>query len=184
MHGVVADFLGDPTARYAGRLTLNPLKHIDLFGSIILPLLTKLSVGFAFGYAKPVPYNPYNLRPGRFSESFVAGAGPFTNLVLALVGGAIIRAGIFPGAVDVLFIFIFVNVLLGLFNLIPIPPLDGSKVFEAILPAGLGVAYGRLRRQLESNPFMGMLIVVLIVYLLGSIWGTFIYSIAQAIAGV
>src|SRR4029077_11783923 len=83
MHGVAADYLGDKTARYAGRLTLNPIPHIDLFGSIILPLVLALSGSpVFFGYAKPVPYNPYNLRSGRFSEAIVAGAGPFSNILI------------------------------------------------------------------------------------------------------
>src|SRR5580700_1378316 len=86
MHGVAADRLGDPTARYAGRLTLNPLVHIDLVGSIILPLFLALTNSpIFFGYAKPVPYNPYNLRPGRFSEAIVAGAGPASNAVIAII---------------------------------------------------------------------------------------------------
>src|SRR5216683_3073877 len=97
MHGVAADYLGDKTARYAGRLTLNPIPHLDMFGSILLPALLALSHSpFFFGWAKPVPYNPYNLRPGRFSEAIVAGAGPASNLVIALLFGVIIRLGFLP----------------------------------------------------------------------------------------
>ena len=93
MHGVAADKLGDPTARLMGRLTLNPLKHLDAFGSVILPLILTLSHSpFLFGWAKPVPYNPYNLAPGRFSEAIVAGAGPVSNLAIALIAGAFIRS--------------------------------------------------------------------------------------------
>src|ERR1051325_12205733 len=85
MHGLAADTLGDKTARYAGRLTLNPIPHLDPFGSVILPILLSLSGSpIFFGWAKPVPYNPYNLRPGRFSEAIVAGAGPASNLMIAI----------------------------------------------------------------------------------------------------
>src|SRR3954463_15599258 len=110
MHGYVADRLGDPTARYAGRLTLNPIPHIDPMGSIFLPLILRL-IGspIMFGYAKPVPYNPYNLRPGRFSEAFVAGAGPLANLAIAAIGGIAIRSGITGVATDVVFTIVVVN---------------------------------------------------------------------------
>src|SRR5580692_2249232 len=92
MHGVAADYLGDKTARYAGRLTLNPIPHIDPIGSILLPLALALSGSpIFFGWAKPVPYNPYNLRPGRFSEAIVAGAGPASNAVIAIVFGLLVR---------------------------------------------------------------------------------------------
>src|SRR3989338_11369745 len=143
MHGVAADSLGDPTARYAGRLTLNPIPHIDLFGSIILPVTFVLtSSPIFFGWAKPVPYNPYNLRPGRFSEAIVAGAGPLSNIVIALLGGLVIRLGFFPtGMADILFLIIFINIILFLFNLIPIPPLDGSKILSSVLPRGLAFSY-------------------------------------------
>src|SRR5687768_676502 len=90
-HGVAADRLGDPTARYAGRLTLNPISHIDPVGSIVLPLITYFSGGFIFGWAKPVPYNPYNLRNGTWGEALVALAGPTSNIALALVFGLLIR---------------------------------------------------------------------------------------------
>jgi len=186
MHGVAADWLGDPTARLAGRLTLNPIPHIDMVGSIILPVVLALSSSsFLFGWAKPVPYNPYNLRPGRFSEAIVAAAGPLSNLAIALVVGAILQ---FAPVSEVLFALLFaivlVNVMLFLFNLIPIPPLDGSKILASILPASLGGAYDRLRAQLEYNPFLGFGIVLLVVVIFGSQFGGFVYSIAQAIAGV
>src|SRR5258708_6156773 len=97
MHGVAADYLGDKTARYAGRLTLNPIPHLDPLGSILLPMIFAFSHSpIFFGWAKPVPYNPYNLRPARFSEAIVAGAGPASNLVIALIFGLIIRVGVLP----------------------------------------------------------------------------------------
>ena len=186
MHGVAADQLGDPTARYAGRLTLNPLPHLDPFGSILLPLLLAFSgSSFFFAWAKPVPYNPYNLRPGRFSEAIVAGAGPASNLVIALLIGALIRLAHFSADVQaVLFIVVVVNVMLCLFNLIPVPPLDGSKVLDAFLPRSLSQGYSQWRTRMETNPFLGMGIVLIIVLVLGNLFGTAVYSLAQAIAGV
>ena len=185
MHGVAADRLGDHTARYAGRLTLNPIPHLDLFGSILLPfVLVFTHASFFFGWAKPVPYNPYNLKPGRFSEAIVAGAGPASNLAIALIGGLFIRSGIWASGSDIIFLIVVVNTMLCIFNLIPIPPLDGSKVLEPLLPSSLRYSYGRWRRQMEMNPFMGMGIVLVIVLLLGGTFSTFIYSIASALAGM
>ncbi|MDO8514544.1 MAG: site-2 protease family protein [bacterium] len=185
MHGVAADKLGDPTARYAGRLTLNPIPHLDMFGSIILPLVLVLShSSFFFGWAKPVPYNPYNLRPGRFSEAIVAGAGPASNIVIALIGGLIIRSGLLPTGNDIVFLIVVVNVMLCIFNLIPVPPLDGSKVLAALLPRALSGSYEGWRARMEMNPFLGIGIVLLIVFLAGGAFGNLIYALASAIAGV
>jgi len=185
MHGVAADYLGDKTARYAGRLTLNPIPHIDPFGSILLPLVLALSGSpIFFGWAKPVPYNPYNLRPGRFSEAIVAGAGPFSNAVIAIIGGIIIRLNFFPAAADIIFLIVVVNVMLCIFNLIPVPPLDGSKVLEALLPRSWQYTYASWRRRMEMTPFIGMVLILVIVLLIGGAFSTIIYSIASWIAGV
>lgn len=186
MHGVAADSLGDKTARYAGRLTLNPIPHLDPFGSILLPILLALSgASFFFAWAKPVPYNPFNLKPGRFSEAIVAGAGPLSNLVIALLTGLIMRAvPVSAEVATVLFIIIVVNVMLTLFNLIPVPPLDGSKVLEAFLPRTLARGYAQWRARMEANPLIGMAIVLIIVFVLGGAFGSLVYSIAQAIAGL
>mgnify|MGYP001570179472 FL=1 len=185
MHGVAADKLGDPTARYAGRLTLNPFPHLDMVGSVLLPLVLAFTgSSFFFAWAKPVPYNPYNLRPGRFSEAIVAGAGPFSNLVIALLGGLIIRSGVFAMANDIVFLIVVVNVMLFVFNLIPIPPLDGSKILSALLPRSLARGYDSWRSRMEMNPFMGMGIVLLIILVLGGAFGNLVFSLAQAIAGL
>ena len=185
-HGYMAQYLGDPTARLAGRLTLNPLRHIDPIGSLLVPFITSiLPGGIVFGWAKPVPYNPYNLRPGRFSEAIVAGAGPLSNLVIALIGGLIIRLGFFPtGMADILFLIIFINIILFLFNLIPIPPLDGSKILSSVLPRGLAFSYDRFRSYLEGNPFLGFGLVILFIILAGGTFFGFIQSLAHAIAGI
>ncbi len=143
-HGYTAEYLGDPTARNAGRLTLNPLVHLDPFGSILMPLLLYFASGgaFFFAAAKPVPYDPHNLKDPRTGAAKIAVAGPVTNLLLALAFGIIIRILVYfpvPDFLLVLFaIIVYLNILLGIFNLIPIPPLDGSRILFAILPPSPG----------------------------------------------
>ena len=134
-HGYVALQLGDPTAKYAGRLTLNPLRHIDLWGTILIPAFLIMSgTGFVFGWAKPVPVNYYNLRHGKYGPLLVALAGPLTNFVLLAVFGLLARVSPVDTALPFLFVTIaMVNGVLMLFNLIPIPPLDGSKVLYVFL---------------------------------------------------
>lgn len=186
MHGVAADWLGDKTARYAGRLTLNPIPHLDPMGSVILPLLLSLSGSpILFGWAKPVPYNPYNLKPGRFSEAMVAGAGPLSNLVIALIFGALIHSGVLaPELSAALFLVVAVNTMLCLFNMMPVPPLDGSKVLSAFLPASLARGYDAWRYRMESNPFLGMGLVLVIILVLGDVFGSAVYSLASLFAGL
>lgn len=137
-HGYMAQYLGDPTARFAGRLTMNPLKHIDPIGSFLFPLLTSLAPGgFVFGWAKPVPYNPYNLRDQKWGEAKVALAGPLTNLAIAAVFALILRfMGVFftDAMLTLMYLIVHINIILAVFNLVPIPPLDGSKVFLSSLP--------------------------------------------------
>lgn len=138
-HGWMADHLGDPTARYAGRLTLNPKAHIDLWGTILMPLLLAfVSQGsFIFAYAKPVPYNPYNLKDQKWGPALVGLAGPMANLLLASCFALLLRLGIAHANASLSLLFYIIvqtNIVLLVFNLLPVPPLDGSKVLYAILP--------------------------------------------------
>lgn len=170
-HGYMANYLGDPTARLMGRLTLNPISHIDPLGTLLLPFFMWFAQGFGptpilIGYAKPVPYNPDNL-PGKYDELLVAGAGPGTNIALALIFGLAIRfagASLGTGFENAFAIIVIVNIWLALFNLIPIPPLDGSKVLAGLLPGALGDAYDDLRRSLERMGILGGTLLVLLVF--------------------
>jgi len=145
-HGYAALWLGDVTAKYAGRLTLNPIKHIDPLGSIILPAIMIILPGnFIFGWAKPVPYNPYNLKNQKWGELIVAAAGPLSNVVLATFFGLLIQLSPLlglPGSfVEIALSVVLINLVLAIFNLMPIAPLDGSKILHALLPADKAVAY-------------------------------------------
>jgi Zn-dependent protease len=133
-HAWAAFILGDKTAKDAGRLTLNPIPHIDPIGTIIIPFILLISVGGFIGWAKPVPYNPYNLKNQKWGRTIVALAGPVSNLFIALVLGIIIRLSLFPALVYPFSAIVFVNIFLALFNLIPVPPLDGSKLIFDLFP--------------------------------------------------
>jgi len=171
-HGVVALWLGDDTARRAGRLTLNPIPHIDPFGSIILPALGALAGIPVVGWAKPVPINPSRLRNGRRDMVLVSLAGPATNLLLML-GSAFVARGLYhptfgtftfaqlPLAVQIALSFAIVNLFLGLFNLVPIPPLDGAALLERVLPREWLPGWQRFR------PY-GMLVIFALVFWGGS----------------
>jgi Zn-dependent protease len=159
-HGYAAYLQGDATAYYEGRLTLNPLSHLDFIGSLLVPLVTTLA-GFPFGWAKPVPFNPYNLRDQKWGELWVAIAGPASNIIIALIFGLIIRFGI--GTLSTTFIslsilVVLINLGLALFNLMPVPPLDGSKVLFAFLP----YRFQKYRFQLERFSFILVVLLVLI----------------------
>jgi len=186
-HGLMAERLGDPTARLQGRLTLNPIKHIDPVGSIIVPIITSLA-GFTFGWAKPVPYNPYNLRNKRQGEFLIALAGPVSNLAIAIIFGIILRfviGGVTDAAsmtamtpyITILSYIVLINIVLAVFNLIPLPPLDGSKLFLAFLPN----QYGRLRYSLER---FGPIFVLIAVFFLWQAISPLVFIIFRAITGI
>ena len=141
-HGIVALWQGDPTAKLMGRLTLNPIKHLDVWGSFLVPLMLFVFSGgnFLFGWAKPVPYNPYNLRNQKWGAAMVGLAGPASNFLIAIVFGLALRffpvtdVAFLQNLAQVFVIIMMLNILLGVFNLVPIPPLDGSKLLFSILP--------------------------------------------------
>ena len=161
-HGLMANRLGDPTAKDLGRLSFNPLKHLDFMGSFLVPLLLYVSrVGIIFGWAKPVPYNPYNLKNQKWGPALVAAAGPVSNFIIALFFGLVLRfvpAIPFATALAVS-VIVYINILLGVFNLVPIPPLDGSKILAGFLPY-------RYERQLLMLERWGMFLVILFIFFL------------------
>jgi Zn-dependent protease len=161
-HGWVADRLGDPTARYAGRLTLNPLVHIDWLGTIALPLVLSVATGgqFMFAYAKPVPYNPYNLKDQKRGPALVALAGPIANLLLATAFAIVVRLLPYSDYASILATIVYANVMLMIFNLVPIPPLDGSKILYAVLPNS---AY-KIKNFLERYGFFLLLFFIFFLF--------------------
>lgn len=141
-HGWVAYHLGDPTAKLSGRLTLNPLPHIDPFMTILLPLLLIFSGSpIIFGGAKPVPIDPFNLKEGKKDVALVALAGPATNLLIGLFAALLIKTHFLVAIEPILFLIVSLNLYLAIFNLLPIPPLDGSKIFALLLPDRESQAY-------------------------------------------
>jgi Zn-dependent protease len=191
MHGYVALKCGDPTAKYMGRLTLNPIPHIDLFGSILVPLFSILVAGRVFiAWAKPVPVNPLNFRNYKRDSVLVSAVGPISNLFLALCCAlfviVLLNLGDFFNSFNselVKFAYefllkmfyggIYLNIVLGVFNLIPVPPLDGSHVLASILPDRLGESY----RQIG---FFGIFIVIFLMRV--PIFSNIFFSIVKAIA--
>lgn len=190
-HGYTAYLLGDNTARLQGRLTLNPLKHLDPFGSVILPLLLILSkTGFVIGWARPVPFNPNNLRNGRRGIMMVAVAGIIANIIIAIVFGLLIRfapsLGLPAYSFDPLLlhpfykitsIIVFTNLVLALFNLIPIPPLDGSKILFSFLPARLRYIENFLERW-------GMFVLLFFIIFLWGYFSPVIYGTFSLLTGI
>ena len=165
-HGYAAYALGDQTAKRAGRLTLNPLAHIDLFGSIIVPAILIISnAGILFGWAKPVPYNPFNLRNQRWGEAIVGAAGVATNILLALIFAGITRIANMEGYVTFATLaetVVFVNLSLGFFNLIPVPPLDGYTVLRGILPPKMSMAFRDFDMKIRSGGIFTLIIILLV----------------------
>ena len=182
-HGLMANHLGDPTAKYAGRLTLNPIKHLDLWGSFIIPLsLLIIGSPILFGYAKPVPYNPYNLKNKKWGPAIVATAGPGSNLIIALIFGLSLRFMAFGNSVymqNLVQIFAYIvllNLLLAVFNLVPIPPLDGSKILFALLP----YKYQQLSFQMERY---GLILVLFFIFFLFRYISPVIFWLFKIIVG-
>ena len=166
-HGYAANWLGDPTARLAGRLSPNPLLHIDPVGSVLVPAILYITnAHFLFGWAKPVPYNPYNLRNQKWGEAIVAGAGPLSNLLIAIIFAVFIRLSttieLSSAVVEMFGYVVLINVLLALFNAIPIPPLDGSKIIVPFLPFGLAQKYRALTNYVENLGFIALLLCLFI----------------------
>lgn len=158
-HGAVALKLGDDTAQKLGRLTLNPLKHIDPVGSVILPLLLlTFNSPFLFGWAKPVPYDPNRLKNPKTGAALIALAGPISNLILALIFGLFLRFDFLPSGPSALFAsIIYLNILLAVFNLVPIPPLDGSKLLFYFIPR----QFHRLQAMLEMYGSLFLLFFII-----------------------
>ncbi|HEX7342869.1 MAG TPA: site-2 protease family protein [bacterium] len=187
-HGWVANRLGDPTARLAGRLTMNPLSHLDILGTIMLFIPPHI------GWAKPVPVNPYNLNQPKRDIVWVSLAGPGANLLMALGFGLVIRglnAGLLGNmplpdpAVMIIFYGLLINISLAVFNLIPIPPLDGSRVLGGLLPSHLEMEYRKLDR---FGPFLILILVMvgsfLHIPILGFIITPFVRFFAGLFAGI
>lgn len=157
-HAQIADFLGDHTAKNMGRLTINPLKHLDPIGTILI-----FFVGF--GWGKPVPFNPYNLRNQKWGPALVGLAGPGSNFIMAIIVGLILRFSNITNPMLFAFftIFIWINILLGVFNLLPFPPLDGSHIFFTLFP-GIGF---RMREVFLRSGFLSILLVIMFMYFIG-----------------
>lgn len=179
-HGYAANWLGDPTARLAGRLSGNPFVHLDPLGSVIIPALLFFSpAGFIFGWAKPVPYNPYNLRDQKWGEAIVAAAGPLTNIALAIIFAILVRVGdVFnfsSSFIELSIVVVYINILLALFNLIPIPPLDGSKILKSVLPFELSMKYQSFTMWMER---FGLFATFAFIFLFMQIaWPYFSYAV-------
>ena len=186
-HGWVAYLLGDSTAKDKGRLSLNPVRHIDLWGTILLPLLLVAVFGVGFGYAKPVPINPYRFQDYRKGMFLTGIAGPASNLVLAAVSGLMFRIAGQGIVAELLFLFAFMNLALMFFNLIPLPPLDGSRVLPLFLSDRAMDAYDRLEQY-------GFIILFAVLWLVPQLTGGFspiswyisntVYPLLRLFAGV
>lgn len=167
-HAYAANALGDPTARLQGRLSGNPLVHLDPIGSVLIPAFLYLTqAGILFGWAKPVPYNPYNLRNQKWGEALVAAAGPAINIFIAFIFAMLIRfsdaLGLPAPFVELSGFIVYINILLACFNMIPFPPLDGSKILAALLPLRARLGYQNFVRKVES---MGIFITFIFIFIM------------------
>ncbi len=185
-HGWAAYSLGDPTAKLAGRLTLNPIAHLDPVGSIILPLflvfLSKITGGAAiiFGWAKPVPVNPYNFKDKKYGELKVSAAGPLSNIMLAIIFGTLIRYGSSFLNEQALFLaayVVWINLILAVFNLIPIPPLDGSHILFSLLPSSAN----KIKFVLSQY---GMIFVLILIFFFSPVIFYIVRFLFQIITGI
>ncbi|PIR85148.1 site-2 protease family protein [Candidatus Kaiserbacteria bacterium CG10_big_fil_rev_8_21_14_0_10_45_20] len=187
-HGFVAHLLGDPTARLAGRLTLNPIPHLDPIGSILLPGILALSqTPFLIGWAKPVPYNPYNFKNQRWGEALVSAAGPATNILIAVVIAMAMRFGMLtnPELFQIGAFVILANIVLAIINLIPIPPLDGSKILRSLLPYSMNSFFVRIETLTYAlGPFGLIAALLLIVYVFNDIIFAFVRAIFSLLTGM
>jgi len=190
-HGWMASILGDDTAERSGRLTLNPIAHIDLFGSILLPLILVLTNSpFFFGWAKPVPYNPNNLRNPRIGGALVAAAGPGANFLIAIfaavayriLGSAELTTSLQSGlnAVQFFGMLSLINISLAVFNLIPIPPLDGSKLLALVLPGPMQRAFDFLERV---GPLVVFVVLIFAFNILAPFVASIVFTIFRVFAG-
>ncbi|MDY0151307.1 MAG: site-2 protease family protein [Candidatus Cloacimonas sp.] len=163
-HAFAAYLLGDDSAKRAGRLTLNPLKHIDWFGTVLLPLFLYFTAHFIYGYAKPVPFNPYNFKNMKRDSGLTALAGPVSNILIAIVFAILYHLGALSPLIQYVCSYVvFLNLLLAFFNLIPVPPLDGSKVLGMVLTDD---AYYKWTAQ-ERKGMMYLFVFIIISNLLG-----------------
>ena len=189
-HGYAANALGDPTARLQGRLSGNPLVHIDPLGSVIIPALLFFSnAGILFGWAKPVPYNPYNLTNQKWGEALVALAGPATNVLLALIFSVIVRSAdalqLSASFVEMSWYVVYINILLAVFNMLPIPPLDGSKILVAVLPFGLQQKYKQFTVTIERYGFFAMFAFIFIfLQIFSTPFFSFVSMLVQFATGI
>ena len=188
----MANWLGDPTAKLAGRLTLNPLSHIDPIGSILLPGLLLISqtvthFPLLIGYAKPVPINPHYLT-GKYDEALTAFAGPGTNIAIAVIFGLAIRfiGGPETPLQDAFTTITYLNMVLALFNLIPIPPLDGSRVLASILPGPLGRWYDDFRYGFERMGIVSSTLIIMLIfyYVLAGPFSVLLQAMFSLLTGV
>ena len=187
-HGYSANSLGDPTAKLAGRLSLNPVRHVDPVGSILVPaILVLANSAFLFGWAKPVPYNPYNLKNQRWGEAIVGIAGVATNLVLAVLFALVARAAWSAGMTDVAMlsaIVVSVNLSLGLFNLLPIPPLDGFTVLRGILPYKLSLGFRDIEEKIQRGGILSLVaILFLFSYVLSAPFSALVSFVFRLLVG-